>query len=127
MALGYDRLNSCVLRCLTAASDAHCCLLQEHELNSHGGHSQLQLYTPGTHYHDIRSCHTVHSFKNTSKHNCSAITPIMVISHPLSASSIYYDPWHPPYSIYMPDRLSPQSLSKFSLVYCGDQNSNLME
>ena len=36
---------------------------------------------------------------------------------PLSASSIYYDPWHRPCSIYMPDRLFPQSLSKFSLVY----------
>jgi len=27
-----------------------CCLLQEHELNSHDGHSQSQLHTPGTHY-----------------------------------------------------------------------------
>jgi len=25
-------------------------MLQEHELNLHGGHSQLQLHTPGTHY-----------------------------------------------------------------------------
>jgi len=46
-----------------------------------------------------------------------SLTPIMVISHPLSASFIYYDPWHPPCSIYMPDSLFPQSLSKFSLVY----------
>ena len=35
----------------------------------------------------------------------------MVISRPLSASSIYYDPWHPPCSIYMPDSLFPQSPS----------------
>ena len=28
-----------------------------------------------------------------------------------------YDPWHPPSSIYVPDSLFPQSLSKFSLVY----------
>ena len=41
----------------------------------------------------------------------------MVISHPLSASSIYYDPWHPPCSIHTPDNLLPQSLSKLSLVY----------
>ena len=41
----------------------------------------------------------------------------MVINHPLSASSIFYDPWHHPYLIYMPDSLFPQSLSKFSLVY----------
>jgi len=33
------------------------------------------------------------------------LTPIVVINHPLSASSIYYDPWHPPCSIYMPDSL----------------------
>jgi len=31
----------------------------------------------------------------------------------LSASSIYYDPWHPPYSIHMLYRLFPQSLQVF--------------
>jgi len=41
----------------------------------------------------------------------------VVISHPLSASSICYDSWHPSWSIYMPDSLFPQSLSKLSLVY----------
>ena len=30
---------------------------------------------------------------------------------------IFYYPWHPPCSIYMPDSLSRQSFSKFSLVY----------
>ena len=35
----------------------------------------------------------------------------------LSAFSIYYDTWHPPYSIHMLYSLFPQSLSKFSLVY----------
>jgi len=34
-----------------------------------------------------------------------------------SASSIYYDPWHPPSSIHALYSLFPQSLSKFSLVY----------
>jgi len=38
-------------------------------------------------------------------------TPIMVINHPISASSICYDPWHPPCSVYMPDSLFPQSPS----------------
>jgi len=47
----------------------------------------------------------------------SPLTPIMVINHPFSASSIYYDPWHPPCSIHAPDNLFPQSLSQFSLVY----------
>jgi len=36
----------------------------------------------------------------------------MVINHPLFASSIYYDPWHPLCSIYVPDSLFPQSLCK---------------
>ena len=35
---------------------------------------------------------------------------------------IYHDPWHPPFSIYMPDSLFPQSLSKFSLVYLSDRH-----
>ena len=35
----------------------------------------------------------------------------------LSASSIYYNPLHPPYSIHVLYSLSAQSLSKFSLVY----------
>ena len=35
----------------------------------------------------------------------------------LSAFSIYYDPWHPPYSIHVLYNLFAQSLSKFSLVY----------
>jgi len=35
----------------------------------------------------------------------------------LSASSIYYNPWHPTYSIHALYSLFPQSLSKFSLVY----------
>ena len=29
----------------------------------------------------------------------------VVINHPLSASSIHYNPWHPPCSIYVPDSL----------------------
>jgi len=47
-----------------------CCMLQEHELNSHGGHSQLQLHT-SLRTSDIRSCHIVYTFTNTSKHTCS--------------------------------------------------------
>jgi len=43
--------------------------------------------------------------------------PTVVINHSLSASFIYYNPWHPLCSIYVPDSLFPQSLFKFSLVY----------
>jgi len=35
----------------------------------------------------------------------------------LSAFSIYYDPWHTPYSIHVLYSPFPPSLSKFSLVY----------
>jgi len=48
--------------------------------------------------------------------NIHRITSVMVIDHPVSASSIYYDPWHPPSSIYVPDSLF-HNLSPFSLVY----------
>jgi len=51
------------------------------------------------------------------RRNIHPLTLIVVINHPLSASYIYYDPWHSLCSIYMPDSLFPQSLSKFSLVY----------
>jgi len=39
------------------------------------------------------------------------------MNHPLSASSIYYDPQHPPCSIYVLDSLFAQPLFKSSLVY----------
>ena len=35
----------------------------------------------------------------------------------LFAFYIYYNPWHPPYSIHVLYSLFPQSLSKFPLVY----------
>jgi len=41
----------------------------------------------------------------STRRDIHSLTPIMVISHPLSASSIYYDPWHPPCSIYVSDSL----------------------
>jgi len=40
-----------------------------------------------------------------------------IINHPLSDSSIYYEPLHPPCSIYMLDSLFVQPLSKSSLVW----------
>jgi len=40
-----------------------------------------------------------------TRRNRHPLTRIVVISHPLSASSIYYDPWHSPCSIYMSDSL----------------------
>jgi len=40
-----------------------------------------------------------------TRRNIHPLTPIVVINHPLSASSIYYDPWHPLCSIHTPDSL----------------------
>jgi len=48
----------------------------------------------------------------STRRNIHPLTSIMVIGHPLSASSIYYDPLHPSCSIYMTDSLFAQSLSK---------------
>jgi len=48
--------------------------------------------------------------------NIRPLTPIVVISHPLSTSSIHYDLWHLPFLIYVHDSLFTQSLFKFSLV-----------
>ena len=62
-----------------------------------------------------------------TRRNIHPLSPIVVISHPLSASSVYYDPWHPPCSIYVPDSFFPQSLSKFSwsgTVLCSKGSSS---
>ena len=53
----------------------------------------------------------------STRRNIHPLTPFVVINHPLSASSIWYDPRHPLCSIHAPDSLFPQSLSKLSLVY----------
>jgi len=49
-----------------------------------------------------RNTHTQPRWAGTRR-DIHPLTPIVVISHPLSASSIYYDPWHPPCSIYVPE------------------------
>jgi len=40
-----------------------------------------------------------------TRRNIHPLTPIVIINCPLSVSSIYYDPWHPPCSIHAPDSL----------------------
>jgi len=37
-----------------------------------------------------------------TRRNIHSLTPIVIVNHPLSASSIYYDPWHPPCWIHIP-------------------------
>jgi len=52
-----------------------------------------------------------------TRRNIHPLTPIMVISHPLSVSSIYYDPWHPPCSIYVPDSLLAQCTNSIQVFF----------
>ena len=40
-----------------------------------------------------------------TRRNIHPLTPIVFMNCPLSASSIDYDPWHPPCSVYVPDSL----------------------
>ena len=46
-----------------------------------------------------------------TRRNIHPLTPILVINHHLSSSSIYYNPWHFLCSIYVPDSLFPLSPS----------------
>jgi len=48
-----------------------------------------------------------------TRRNIHPLTPIQIINHPLSASSIYYDPQHPPCSIYVPDSLFYYAINTF--------------
>jgi len=49
----------------------------------------------------------------STRRNIHPLTVIMVINQPLSSSSIYYDPWHPPCSVNVPNSPFPQPLSSF--------------
>ena len=52
-----------------------------------------------------------------TRRNIHPLTHILITRHPLSTSSIYYDPQHLPYSICVLDSPLPQPLSRSSLVY----------
>ena len=66
--------------------------------------------------HFMALCPGLPGWAGTTR-NIHPLTPILIINHPLSAFSIYCNPWHPPYSIYVPDSLFPQSPSRFSWVH----------
>jgi len=38
-----------------------------------------------------------------TRRNIHPLTPTLIIKHPLSVSSVYYFPWHPPCSFYVFD------------------------
>ena len=52
-----------------------------------------------------------------TRRNTHPLTPILIIGHPLSSSSIYNDPWHPLCSFYVLDSPLGQPLSSSSLVF----------
>jgi len=52
---------------------------------------------------------------------------MLIIRHPSSTSSIYYNPQHPPYSIYVIDSPFPQPLSRSSLVFLLVCSTNVMK
>jgi len=77
---------------------------------------KFKLYIPSfTHAHTHTHTHThTHNrfmalwiFSGTTRvsqyQKKHSLTPIVIISHLLSASAIYYNPWYPPCSIYVPD------------------------
>jgi len=50
------------------------------------------------------------------KHSPTHTHPILIVEHPLSTSSIYYDPQHPPCLIHVLHGPSPQSLSRYDTI-----------
>ena len=52
-----------------------------------------------------------------TRRNTLTLTPILIIGHPLSASSIYNDQWHPLCSFYVHDSPLIQPLPRSSLVF----------
>ena len=51
-----------------------------------------------------------------TRRNTHPLTPILVVGHPLSTSSIHRDPQYPSCSAYVPDNPPRQPLSRSSLV-----------
>ena len=56
-------------------------------------------------------------FTRRNRRNIHPLTPILIIWHPLSTSSICYDPQHRLCSVYVLDRSLWQPLSRSSLVF----------
>jgi len=93
---------------------------QDHYLSTANNHmllyQQLSCKRAHTHKSFTAFCLGLPGWAGTRR-NIHPLTPILIIKHPLSTSSIYYDPQHPPCSIYMLDSSFPQPLSRLSLIY----------
>ena len=62
-----------------------------------------------THNHLTTLCPGLPGWAGTRR-NIHPLTPILIIGHPLSTFSIYWDPLHPLCSVYVLDSLSPGPL-----------------
>ena len=86
------------------------------ELHWNGHLQPYTHYHTHIHNHFTALCPGLPGWACT-KRTIHPLTPILFIRHPLSVSSIYYDPQHPPCSSYVLDSPFPQPLSRSSLVF----------
>jgi len=63
-----------------------CCYICQRNTNRHTTILRLSGFCPGL------------PGRASNRKNIHPLTPILIINEPLSASSIYCDPWHPPHS-----------------------------
>ena len=79
-------------------------------------HVNFHTHTPTpTHYHLTAVCRGLPEWAGTIR-NIHPLTLILIFRHLLSTSSVYFDPQHPPSSLYMPNSHFSQPLSLSSLV-----------
>ena len=77
-----------------------------------GFSSDSEVFGPYTHTQPFNGL-----LSGTTRRNIHPLTPILIIGHPLSSSSIYNDLWHPLCSVYELDSPLGQHLSRSSLVF----------
>ena len=89
-------------------------------INSYSARVQLQqsprYKLTETHNRLTAVCPGLPGYSSTRR-NTHPLMPILVIGHPLSVSSIYYDPWHLLCSVYVLDSSLWQPVSRSSLVF----------
>jgi len=89
---------------------------EQYQINKHLPITSWHCRHTYTHNHLMALCPGLPGWAGTRRNICP-LTPILIIKHPLSTSSTYYDPYHPSCSIYMLNSPFLQPLSWSSLVY----------
>ena len=74
----------------------------------------MNITTIHTHNRLIALCLGQTEWASIIRRNIHPLTPILIIRDPLSTSSTYYNPQHPPCSMYAFDSPFPQPLSRSS-------------